>query len=147
MRLIPFVLLALMLLTAATLRSQEDLQVRLFEQLDDLNEDFCRDLKLTHLEAEDPALDQDESTLLQVDLDDEAVYTIIGICDADCLDLDLYLLDADGNDLDEDTQTDAQPAIEIKGPGSFLLDVYMVDCRAEPCYFAVGLLQGPCLSG
>lgn len=65
-------------------------------------------------------------------------YVVVGVCDADCSDLDLGITDASGNVLVEDELTDDVPVIEFTGPagGVAMLLVTMYDCSVEPCGFA-----------
>ena len=69
-------------------------------------------------------------------------YMIVGVCDADCSDLDLYLKRLDGSDAQHDIQPDPMP---ILGPlttdqsGDYELLVNMVACSVEPCSVAVAL--------
>ncbi|MDA0672984.1 MAG: hypothetical protein O3C67_04660 [Cyanobacteria bacterium] len=62
---------------------------------------------------------------------DENVYSA---CDDNCLDLDIYLYDAVSGDLvASDTLLDAYPIVTAPYEGSFLIEVFMVDCRASTC--------------
>jgi len=59
--------------------------------------------------------------------------SIYGSCDSDCTDLDMYLYDASGNLVDQDTNTDAYPIVTAPYNGEFSIQVTMPACYAEAC--------------
>jgi hypothetical protein len=67
-------------------------------------------------------------------------YYFVGVCDADCADLDLRLTDDQGNEVDVDTDPNDTPVVQVTPLYSarFHLRVIMADCRAEPCWWGVG---------
>ena len=59
---------------------------------------------------------------------------IYGACDDDCLDLDLFLYDANGVLMYEDTEMDAVPMVAAPFEGSFSVEVSMPNCsHPEGC--------------
>ena len=68
-------------------------------------------------------------------------YAILGACDEDCDDLDLYLFDDDGDEIDSDLATDDFPILRYtpRRSGDYRLRIRMYNCNREPCYFAVGI--------
>jgi hypothetical protein len=62
-------------------------------------------------------------------------YTIGGVCDNDCPDLDIKLLDASGSEVASDTATDSVPLVSYSAnkSGMFTVRVVMYDCNAAPC--------------
>lgn len=68
-------------------------------------------------------------------------YAIVGACDADCTDLDLWLYDENDNLIDSDTGTDAVPVVRVtpRWSGTFSLRVRMVACAVEPCAYGIGV--------
>jgi hypothetical protein len=74
---------------------------------------------------------------LEVDLESGVEYMIVGVCDNDCTDLDLSLVDLQGNVLFEDTLDDDAPILRFTAPagGAHFLDVHMYACSVEPCSF------------
>ena len=67
-------------------------------------------------------------------------YTVIGVCDRDCVDLDLRVHAPEGDAvLGEDVNTDDVPVVTFtaREDGPHPLTVVMSDCGAELCYFAV----------
>jgi hypothetical protein len=74
---------------------------------------------------------------LEVDLDFGVEYMIVGVCDKDCSDLDLSLMDLQGNVLFEDLLDDDAPILTFTAPagGVYFLHVEMYECSVEPCSF------------
>ena len=70
-------------------------------------------------------------------------YVILGACDQDCTDVDLFLEDGSGAQLGEDTATDDYPIITVTPgrDGPFTARIALVNCSVEPCYVAGRLLQ------
>tara|TARA_R110000868_G_scaffold410693_5_gene699867 strand:- start:48206 stop:48631 length:426 start_codon:yes stop_codon:yes gene_type:complete len=70
-------------------------------------------------------------------------YLIEGFCDEDCDDLDLYLLDSDGDQLDSDTEEDDYPIIyfEPDASSTYSIKVSMYSCEVEPCYFGLAIFE------
>lgn len=68
-------------------------------------------------------------------------YAILGACDEDCDDLDLYLFDDDGDEIDSDLAADDFPILRYtpRRNGDYRLRIRMYNCNREPCYFAVGI--------
>jgi hypothetical protein len=62
-------------------------------------------------------------------------YMIGGVCDNDCPDLDIKLLDPAGNEVAEDTATDSVPIVNHAPgkSGTYTVRVVMYDCNAAPC--------------
>jgi hypothetical protein len=62
-------------------------------------------------------------------------YTIAGVCDNDCPDLDIKLLDATGTEVASDTATDSVPVVSYAASksGLFTVRVVMYDCNVAPC--------------
>ncbi len=62
-------------------------------------------------------------------------YTIGGVCDNDCPDLDIKLLDQAGNEVVSDTATDSVPLVSYSAnkSGTFTVRVVMYDCNVAPC--------------
>ena len=70
-------------------------------------------------------------------------YVILGACDQDCTDVDLFLEDGSGTQIGEDTATDDYPIITVTPgrDGPFTARIALVNCSVEPCYVAGRLLQ------
>lgn len=68
-------------------------------------------------------------------------YRIIGVCDADCGDLDLRILDDQGDVIAADVQRDDFPILRVRPrlTGRFQVEATMFECAAAPCYFAMNV--------
>ena len=77
-------------------------------------------------------------------MDGGTAHTLLGVCDEDCSDIDLYLYDEGGVLIDSDASTDDVPVLLVTPPrrGRYRVQVTMYDCQVEPCFYAVGLYQG-----
>lgn len=67
-------------------------------------------------------------------------YGIVGVCDRDCRDLDIALLDSYGNLIASDLQNDDIPFIRINPnySGNYRIRVDMANCNTNSCYYGVG---------
>ena len=68
-------------------------------------------------------------------------YQITGVCDGDCKDIDLALLDANRKELVNDTSADDVPILSyaIRTTGVYTVTVTMYQCSQDPCYFGLGV--------
>jgi hypothetical protein len=87
------------------------------------------------------SLEEGRSETHDVRLRGGQAYAILGACDNDCGDLDLFLLDDDGNEIDSDVSTDDFPIVRYspRRTGEYRVRVRMYECDTEPCFFAVGV--------
>ncbi len=69
-------------------------------------------------------------------------YVIMGACDEDCDDVDLFLYVGD-NEIDSDVAVDDFPtlSVDLTGSGSYRIAVKMFGCNVEPCWYAVGVYR------
>lgn len=70
-------------------------------------------------------------------------YTVVAVCDADCVDLDLRAHAPGADDvLDEDVSTDNVPVLTFTATvdGPHPLSVIMSECRADLCRFGLRVL-------
>src|SRR5690606_18266949 len=82
------------------------------------------------------ALPNEGTIVLELSLSAGATYFIVGVCDEDCDDMDMSLLDpVDGEALAEDSEDDSVPLLEFVAPrtGEYYLSVTMYDCRTSYC--------------
>jgi hypothetical protein len=81
------------------------------------------------------------SELIELQLDAGVQYVILGVCDADCSDLDLVLRDRSGSVVDSDYQVDDVPvvAVQPRQTGIYTVEVSMASCSQEPCRYGVGV--------
>ncbi len=76
-------------------------------------------------------------------LDSSKEYLMEGFCDEDCEDLDLYLYDNEGTELDKDIEEDDFPLFffEPEESGYYKVKVTMYSCSVEPCYFGLAIFE------
>lgn len=88
-------------------------------------------------------LRQGQQTTYTVDLQQGARYLLAAVCDGDCSDLDLALYDDSGNLLDDDTETDDVPIVNVvpRWTGRFRVTVKMHACSVNPCAFGLGVFR------
>ncbi|MGC1525491.1 MAG: hypothetical protein WA783_05525, partial [Phormidesmis sp.] len=67
-------------------------------------------------------------------------YSLVGVCDEDCSDLDIVLYDDNGNIVASDLQPDDFPVVTVtpRWNAQFTINVRMVSCSIAPCRFGVG---------
>jgi len=77
-------------------------------------------------------------------LDGGVPFALVGVCDVDCTDVDLALMDASGSQIDSDYELDDYPVIEVTPPQTarYTVHVYMAECSTEPCFYGVGVYAG-----
>jgi hypothetical protein len=92
----------------------------------------------TH-DVEYASLRDDASDYYTLDLRKGYTYKIVAVCDADCSDMDLKIYDENGNLIDEDTESDDTPIVNVtpKWTGEYELYVKMYDCSINPCGFGI----------
>ncbi|MBI1250846.1 MAG: hypothetical protein GC189_05180 [Alphaproteobacteria bacterium] len=69
-------------------------------------------------------------------------YRIVGVCDNDCSDLDLRILDQNGQLIEEDISRDDHPVVTSQPAwsGPFTIEARMYECQhPEGCYFALNV--------
>jgi hypothetical protein len=79
--------------------------------------------------------------LPQITLEVGGDYRIVGVCDNDCGDLDLFLYDQNNVLVSQDNLTDAMPIVSVapQWTGPFTVQAVMHNCTVAPCYYAVVL--------
>jgi hypothetical protein len=70
-------------------------------------------------------------------------YFAVGSCDNDCVDLDVVVLDEEGNIVAEDRKVDADSAVafEVQAQDQFIIGAHMVNCSATDCVYYVQLFK------
>jgi len=81
-------------------------------------------------------LAQGKEQLVQVTLSGGTSYQLIGVCDTDCKNLDIHLLDASGKEVDKDDQEDDFPIVGVEASGTYTARVTMTACDGS-CAFGV----------
>ncbi len=96
-----------------------------------------------YVETHDPqtgSLRDGRSVTFPIQLDPGMEYVFRGTCDRDCSDLDLELLNRNGDVIDSDFALDDVPEVGVRtqSGGWFRVRVTMASCSIEPCAYAVG---------
>ncbi|MFS8638790.1 MAG: PPC domain-containing protein [Gemmatimonadota bacterium] len=90
------------------------------------------------------ALPAGGAVVLELRLEGGTTYFIGGVCDEDCTDMDMWLIDPeDGATLAEDASDDDVPILEFVAPrtGTYFLSLMMYDCAEEYCLFGYQVLK------
>jgi hypothetical protein len=68
-------------------------------------------------------------------------YSLIGVCDNDCSDLDLRLFDSSGREVAADVLTDDTPVVNVtpRRSGTYTVRAIMTSCSDEPCRYGIGV--------
>jgi hypothetical protein len=92
-------------------------------------------------EVQTGTLNQQASADIDVTLQAGVGHMIIAVCDDDCSDIDLRLLDGAGNEVDSDFEDDAFPIVSVTPAQTALyrVHVYMANCTSQPCFYGVGV--------
>jgi hypothetical protein len=85
------------------------------------------------------SLDQGETINYSFQLVAGRSYTILGVCDNDCSDLDITLYDPNGNQVAEDVLTDDKPVASVtaRRSGRYRATISMASCSTGACFYAV----------
>jgi hypothetical protein len=83
------------------------------------------------------ALGAGESKTVTVNLKGASGYGIIGVCDTDCGDLNLNLINANGDEADSDVKDDDLPVVVTADSGSYTLKISMVKCKVAKCRYRI----------
>ncbi|MBA2671579.1 MAG: hypothetical protein H0U67_14510 [Gemmatimonadetes bacterium] len=86
-------------------------------------------------------LDSGGEERLGVELKAGNTYMIMGTCDQDCDDLDLFLISASGETVDSDVETDDVPMVTttVARDATYFLRVKMHSCSIAPCGYGIGI--------
>ena len=84
-------------------------------------------------------LNDDGTQTYTINLNRNKAYAIAGVCDNDCSDLDLILLDSRGRVVDQDDSTDDAPVVTVSPSksGTYRVRVRMYECSVDPCSFGL----------
>jgi hypothetical protein len=84
-------------------------------------------------------LEEGDSESVDVRLSGGQEIAVVGICDFDCGDMDLALLNSRGRTLTADVSLDHFPVLQNapESEGIYSVKVTMAACSNEPCYYAL----------
>ena len=88
------------------------------------------------------SLDDNRETTHSIDIVIGREYLVIGRCDNDCSDLDLWLNDSAG-EVARDVDTDDIPQVQAfsRRSGQITIKVGMITCSANPCRYGLGVFE------
>lgn len=91
-------------------------------------------------------LEEGESEEFSIRIDPDKEYAIYSSCDFDCYDLDLAIVDEDGDEIDFDYEDDDVPIVLVE-PGesgdTLIIRIDMEGCEEDVCVWAVGVYAQP----
>ncbi len=131
---------ALALTGAGVAFAQQDLHAivkSIITEVVDEEEELVGDLKSGELE-------EGESATIAVQINPRKSYAVYSSCDFDCYDLDMAIVDDDGEDIDSDYEDDDVPIIMVE-PGEsgreLTIRIDMEGCDEDVCVWAVGVYE------
>ncbi len=73
----------------------------------------------------------------------DRTYALIGACDQDCGDIDLYVRDGSGYEIDKDTETDDSPVVTFTSQRgeTYSARLRMYNCDTSICYYGVVMFE------
>lgn len=88
-------------------------------------------------------LKESEMENVLFELDGGGTYVVLGVCDNDCKDLDLKLLNASGREIDSDVQEDDAPVVAVAPTRNerHTVQAIMADCGKSPCRYGLGVFR------
>jgi hypothetical protein len=122
---------------------QDEFERQVQNQLEAATSALHRDgYRLTH-EIYTGALREDDSEDIEFELDGGGVYLIIGVCDNDCDDFDLEIMNESGRRIDRDEKTDDVPVVAVSPSRRerFTVRATMASCGDEPCRYGLGVVR------
>lgn len=84
-----------------------------------------------------------ESETWNITLAAGQTFLVTGVCDASCTDIDLWLTDAKGQELDSDVEPDDGPVLvyEVRTTGTYTVKISMFACSQDPCFYGLGVFS------
>ncbi|HVL68329.1 MAG TPA: hypothetical protein VM364_13785 [Vicinamibacterales bacterium] len=122
---------------------QDEFERQVRQQLEEAGRNLARDgFRLTH-QIFTGALEQRELENVTFELDRGGTYVVLGVCDTDCRDLDLKLLNAAGRQIDSDVEEDDSPVVAVAPTRSerYTVQAIMAQCGKGPCRYGLGVFR------
>jgi hypothetical protein len=134
-------LIALTVLAGPTASAQPSLRDFLTQQLDNREPENADDGYSQIVGPLSGSLSSSRAAQLPLTLRAGQQIRIVGVCDENCDDLDLRVLDPAGRIVALDTRGNDHPVVDIRGAmyGQHTIEVGMIDCRAPRCRYAVNV--------
>lgn len=88
-------------------------------------------------------LEENASEDFEIVMEGGYAYAVVGVCDQDCDDLDLLLLDSRGDLVAEDTEEDDVPVVltEVQISDTYRISAEMYTCSGATCIFGIGIFR------
>lgn len=136
-----FTVVAVLSLVPGQAAAQSQWEQQVLEQIRTASELFASEGFGQVGDARTGSLNDETSEDFNLTLQAGVSYILVGVCDNDCPDVDLALLDNAGNEIDSDYQEDAVPMVEVTPPSTiaYRVHVYMASCKSEPCFYGVAV--------
>lgn len=85
----------------------------------------------------------EEVETITTELDAGEDYFILGICDEDCSDMDMRILDSNNNVITSDEENDDTPVLQItpRQTARYKIQVKMVKCGNPPCFYGMTIFS------
>lgn len=80
-------------------------------------------------------LAQGKDATVSVSLKGDSVFGVVGVCDNECGDLNLRLIDSSGKEVDNDLEADSNPLLATNAQGNYTIKVSMVKCTSPKCAY------------
>lgn len=130
-----------MLITALALGSagaHQDFVDQVAYQLDAIRAEIASDFEAAS-DIGIGELEPGDEGAFTVEVFEGVEYVIIGVCDADCGDLDLAAWSDDDEEIASDIEYDDYPVLRFEAPydGEVYVGVLMADCGADTCVWGV----------
>lgn len=89
------------------------------------------------------ALNTEETAAFNMTLERPGDYVLAGVCDPDCVDLQLALFAPNGYEVDAARSLGSAPIVRIdpRETGVYRVQVTMARCTTNPCHFGVGVFR------
>jgi hypothetical protein len=140
LRFVPFFFVLVLLMSqSSSAQAQFERQVR--AQLDKVGQNLATQGYELTTQIYTGTLDQNGREQVSVRLRAGVRYALVGVCDSDCDDLDLVLMDTRGRELASDVEQDDVPVVEVQPDrdGEYAAYAVMASCKANPCHYGLGL--------
>ena len=141
MRFVTAIVIAGVLAASDTFAQQNPFEEQVRKQLESISADLKpKGFELTY-QVFTSSLKDAASELVTFRLRRGTRYALVGVCDQDCGDLDLRLLDPGDREIGKDVEKDDVPVVEIMADktGEYTLKVEMAECADDPCAYGVAV--------
>ncbi|KPK79154.1 MAG: hypothetical protein AMS25_13660 [Gemmatimonas sp. SM23_52] len=136
-----FLFLGAWLTLPAQARAQSQWEQQVLDQLRTAGDVLGPDGYTLRGDPHTGTLKNESSEDFSIALEGGVRYILVGVCDNDCTDVDLRLLDESGQEVDSDFEDDDVPMVEAAPARAarYTVHVHMAKCSTEPCFYGVGM--------